>query len=82
LNQIVKRQVGDHGLNTRPAKDEENKIGIGCDLVEIAKVRCKVIHMISRIIVLKLNFHICVTYLFKALNTMFITQRVIKIGTR
>ena len=42
---MVKRQIGDQVLNTRPAKDEENKIGIGCDLVEIAKVRCKVRHM-------------------------------------
>ena len=39
--------IGDHGLNTRPAKDEDNKIAIGCDLVEIETVRCKVRHMIG-----------------------------------
>ena len=39
--------IGDHGLNTRPAKDEDNKIAIGCYLVEIATVRCKVRHMIG-----------------------------------
>ena len=39
--------IGDRGLNTRPAKDEDNKIAIGCDLVEIETVRCKVRHMIG-----------------------------------
>ena len=46
LCRIVKC-IGDHGLNTRPAKDEDNKIGIGCDLVELATVRCKVRYMIG-----------------------------------
>jgi hypothetical protein len=37
---------------------------------------------VCRIIVVKLNFYISVTYVFKALNTMFITQKLIKIRTR
>ena len=39
--------IRDRGLNTRTVKDEDNKIGVGCDLVEIATVRCKVRHMIG-----------------------------------
>ena len=35
------------GLNTQPAKDEDNNINIGCNLVEIARVWCKVRHMIG-----------------------------------
>ena len=41
--------IDDRGLNTRPAKDEDNKIAIGCDLVEIETVRCTVRHMIGLI---------------------------------
>lgn len=37
---------------------------------------------VGRIIVVKWNIYISVTYLFKALNTMFITQNLIKIGKR
>jgi len=37
---------------------------------------------VCRMIVVKWNFYISVTYLFKALNTMFITQRLIKIEKR
>ena len=35
---------------------------------------------VCRMIVVKWNVYISVTYLFKALNTMFITQKLIKIG--
>jgi len=37
---------------------------------------------VGRMIAVKWNFYISVTYLFKALNTMFITQKLIKIGKR
>jgi hypothetical protein len=37
---------------------------------------------VCRMIVVKWNFYISVTYLFKALNTMFITQILTKIGKR
>jgi hypothetical protein len=37
---------------------------------------------VGSMIVVKWNFYIYVTYLFKALHTMFITQKLIKIGKR
>ena len=37
---------------------------------------------VCRMIVLKWNSYISVTYLLKSLNTMFITQKLIKIGKR